>query len=79
MIFVVEQLKNWLKLAAPWVDAAAFIDSFSLLNAIESRRVHYSDIEGFVCAREEKFHRLKRWQNGQYEGPLHVLLFVSFN
>lgn len=55
--------------------------SFSLLNAVESRRVHYSDIEVFVClhAGRNSTDWNKRWQNGQYEGPFHVLLFVYFS
>lgn len=65
MVFVVEQLKNWLKLAAPWVGAAAFIDSFSLLNAIESRRVHCSDIEGFVCVHVRR--NPADWRDGRMD------------
>lgn len=56
MNFVVEQLKNWLKLAALWVDAPGFIDRFSLLNAVESRRVPYSDTEGFVHKEGDVLH-----------------------
>lgn len=53
MIFVVEQLKSWLKLAAPWADAAGFIVTVFLYWMLQkSNHVHHGDRSGVVYGGE---------------------------